>query len=148
MPDGAKTFLVLMLIPFLLGLGHDIYFNYFSDDEKIAEIKAMRVDPKEFLVSDAGWVWNEYSPNTMEASRMSFAPETWRKYIDPVLQLPTMVVGLIPWAIAATYLLIAYILGIWPCQGRMLNFLPRRKRKDDQAVYKNAKTNATKYKRK
>jgi len=124
------------------------YFNYFSDDEKIREIKAMRVDPSEFLISDAGWVWNEYAPNSMETARMSFETPTWKKYIDPVLQLPTMIVGLIPWAIAAAYLLIAYILGIWPCQGRLLNFLPKRKRNDDYAVYKHAKTNAAKYKRK
>ena len=148
MPDGAKTLLVLLLIPFLLALGHDIYFNYFSDDEKIREVKAMRIDPEEFLISDAGWVWNEYAPSSMESARMSFEPETWRSKIDPILQLPTMVVGLIPWAFAATYLLIAYILGIWPCQGRMLNILPKRKRKDDFAVYKHAKTKATKYKRK
>ena len=148
MPDSAKTVLVILLIPFLLGLGHDIYFNYFSNDEKVQEIKALRFNPDKFLVSDAGWVFNEYAPNFMQSLRDSTAPQTWRKHIDPILQLPTMIVGLIPWAMTAAYLLIAYILGIWPCKGRLINLLPQRKRTDDFAVYKHAKTKATKFKRK
>ena len=148
MPDGAKTILVILLIPFLLGLGHDIYFNYFSNDEKVQEIKALRFNPDKFLISDAGWVFNEYAPNFMQSLRDSAEPQTWRKRIDPILQLPTMIVGLIPWAIAVMYLLIAYILGIWPCKGRLINLLPQRKRKDDFAVYKHAKTKSAKYKRK
>ncbi len=148
MSGGAKTFLVILLIPFLMGLGHDIYFNYFSDDEKIKDLKSLQINPKEFLISDAGWVWNNYSPNTLEAARMSFETSTWRTIIDPVLQLPTMIVGLLPWLAGVTYLLIAYILGIWPCSGRVINFMPRRKRKDDFVVYKHAQSNATKFKRK
>lgn len=147
MPDGAKTLLVILLIPFLAGLGHDIYFNYFSDDERIREIKALRIDPEKFLVSDLGWVWNEYSPNTMEATRNMMEPETWVSKLDPVLQLPTMVVGLIPWAIAAIYLSLAWLLGIWPCAGRSISF-GRRRKKDDFAVYKHAKTKSVKYKKK
>ena len=149
MPDGAKTLLVLLLIPFLLGLGHDVYFNYFADDAKIKAFKKMQIDPEEFLISDLGWVWNEYSPNTMETMRDSTEQESWVSYVDPVLQLPTMVVGLIPFAIVAAYLLLAWILGIWPCQGRHINIGGTRKRgkKEDFSAYKNAKLKKTKYKK-
>ncbi len=147
MPDGAKTLLVILLIPFLLGVGHDIYFNYFSTDEKIREIKALRVDPNKFLVSDMGWVWNEYSPSTMQTIRDSVAPETFKTKLDPILQLPTMVVGLIPWAIAAIYLAFAWLIGFWPCSTSGLSF-SRKRKKDDFAVYKHAKTKAVKYNKK
>ncbi len=147
MPDGAKTLLVILLIPFLAGLGHDVYFNYFSDDEKVREIKALRIDPEKFLVSDLGWVWNEYSPNTMETARTMMEPETWVSKLDPVLQLPTMIVGLIPWAITLIYISFAFLCGIWPCAGRNISLGTKRK-KDDFAVYKHAKTKAVKYKKK
>lgn len=147
MPDGAKTLLVLLLIPFLLGLGHDIYFNYFSDDEKIRAVKALRINPEEFLISDAGWVWNTYSPTTMETARDTIAPDTWASKIDPILQLPTMVVGLIPWAVVLLYLSFAWLVGIWPCESR-ISLFNKRPKKDDYAVYKNAKAKAVKYNKK
>ena len=117
MPDGAKTLLIILLIPFLLSVGHDIYINYFSDDEKIREVKALRIDPQKFLISDAGWVWNEYAPSIMSSTRDMIQPtSTWRDKIDPILQLPTMVVGIIPWAITFIYLLFARLAGFWPCK--------------------------------
>ena len=149
MPDGAKTLLVVLLIPFLMGLGHDIYFNYFADDEKIKAVKSLRIDPEKFLISDMGWVWNEYAPNGMQMARDSIEPATWTSYIDPVLQLPTMIVGLIPFIIIASYLILAFILGIWPCRGRHISIgTPKRGKKDDFAVYKHAKTNKMKFKKK
>ena len=93
MPDGAKTLLIILFIPFLFALGHDLYLNYFSDDEKVRELKALRIDPQEFLVSDTGWIWNEYSPNTMQTLRDTIEPATWTTKLDPVLQLPTMAVS-------------------------------------------------------
>lgn len=146
MPQGAKTLLVILLIPFLAGLGHDLYLNYFSSNEKIREVKALRIDPEKFLVSDLGWIWNNYSPDTMQTARDMVEPSTWQSKVDPVLQLPTMVVGLIPWAITAIYLFFAWIFGIWPCSGRLISFSTKRKN-DDFAVYKHAKTNAVKYKK-
>jgi|GEM_PF-2373535 len=149
MPDGAKTLLVILLIPFLLALGHDLYINYFSDDEKIREVKALRIDPEKFLISDAGWVWNEYSASTMEATRGMIDPETWTAKLDPVLQLPTMIVGLIPWAMTLVYLSFSALFGFWPCTNSVISFGGKRRRKnDDFAVYKHAKTKSVKYKKK
>lgn len=147
MPTGAKTLLVILLIPFLFGFGHDVYLNYFSDDAKIRDVKALRIDPSKFLVSDMGWVWNKYSPNTMEAARDMMEPATWQSKLDPILQLPTMVVGLIPWAITFAYLFLSWLLGIWPCSGRILTFSSGKRKKDDFAVYKHAKSNSMKFKR-
>ena len=149
MPDGAKTLLVILLIPFLVALGHDLYINYFSDDEKIREVKALRINPEKFLVSDMGWVWNEYSANSMETVRDSVEPKTWAAKIDPVLQLPTMIVGLIPWAITLVYLSFSALFGFWPCTSSVISFGGMRRRKnDDFAVYKHAKAKSVKYKKK
>lgn len=146
MPDGAKTLLLILFIPFLLGLGHDIYFNYFSDEEKIKETKSLRVNPKEFSVSDAGWLWKEYSPASMKVVHDTMEPETWKKFINPILQLPTMVVGLIPWATTLAYLLFAQLAGFWPCANSPVLF--RRKTKTEKfTAYKKDKTKVTKYKR-
>lgn len=147
MPDGAKTLLVILFIPFLLALGHDVYFNYFSDDEKIRDVKALRIDPEEFLISDAGWIWNEYSPNTMQAARDMIGQETWESIIDPVLRIPTMLLGIIPWAAVAIYLLFALGAAFWPCCNSTLSFIKKRKQQDF-TVYKNAKANSIKYKKK
>ena len=147
MPNGAKTLLVILFIPFLLGLGHDIYFNYFSDSDRIREVKALRINPEEFLISDAGWVWNEYSPNTMQSARDTISPRTWTKIIDPILRMPTMLLGGIPFAVVATFLLFSFLGNFWPCCNSTSSFAKGRK-KDDFTVYKNAKTKAVKYNKK
>jgi hypothetical protein len=146
MPDRAKTLLVILLIPFLCALGHDIYINYFSDDEKRAEVKAMRVDPSKFLISDAGWVWNEYAANTMRSAREIIQPDTWKSKIDPILQLPTMIVGLIPWAITFIYLLLARLIGIWPYRDNSIRF-GQNANKKKFSVYEKDKVKKTKFKR-
>ena len=146
MPDGAKTLLVILLIPFLLGVGHDIYLNYFSDDEKIREVKALRINPAKFLVSDMGWVWNEYAPNMMQSVRDMVEPSTWKSTFDPVLQLPTMIVGLIPWAITFAYLIFARLAGFWPCAGVGASF-GRGSKGSEYAVYEKDKAKKMKFKR-
>lgn len=145
MPSGAKTLLTLLLIPFLLGLGHDIYISYLSDDQKIAQVKRLQISPDDFMVSDLGWVWNEYHPSSMEMFRDTTEPETWANKVDPILQLATMQAGIIPFAIGVAFLMIAFIIGIWPFSrfGRK-----RGGNEDDYAVYKHAKSNGIKYSKK
>lgn len=142
MPQTAKNLLLILLVPFLLGLGHDLYINYLSDDEKIRELKALRVDPDKFMMSDLGWVWQEYSPASLEVVRDTFGVATWEAEVDPVLKQPTLLVTIIPFVCGVIALLIAFILGIWPFS-RLA-----RTRKQDKAgygVYKKAKTNKKEY---
>ena len=145
MSGGVKTFLVILLIPFLAGAGHDVYLNYFSNDEKIKQAKRLQINPEDFLASDLGWVWGNYHPASMEMARGAVEPEIWQSNVDPILQLPAMVVGLIPFALGVIYSLLAFVLGIWPFSryGKL-----RKQKDDDFAVYKHAKSNAIKYTKK
>jgi hypothetical protein len=147
MPDGAKTLLVILLIPFLCALGHDLYINYFSDDEKIRNVKALRIDPQKFLVSDAGWVWNEYAPNVMSSARDMTAADIWEQKINPVLKLPTMVVSLIPWIITFLYLALARLIGLWPCRDSAIRLSGRGNKKQKFSVYEKDIAKKTKFKR-
>ncbi len=145
MPTGVKSFLFLLLIPFLMGVGHDVYLNYFSDDIKIKQAKRLQIDPNDFLVSDAGWTWNNYHPQSMNIARDMVEPETWKEKVDPVLKLPTMIISIAPLVVGAIFFLITFALGIWPFnrQGRSL-----LSGKSDFVVYKHAKEKAVKYKKK
>lgn len=145
MSQSLKHLLLILLIPFFCAVGHDVYVNYFSSDEKIAEIKSLRVNPQDFLVSDLGWVWNEYAAGSMQIARDSITAEKWRTQIDPILRLPTMVVASFPFFLGGIYSLLAFVLGVWPFarHGKIPSHRP-----EDHGVYKHAKTNTMKFKKK
>ena len=145
MPQAAKTLLLILLIPFLLGAGHDLYVNYISDSQKFAEIKRLQVNSDDFMFSDLGWIWQEYSPSTLETVKDMMTPETWQKYIDPILKLPTMLMTILPFACGIIALTLAFILGIWPFSryGKQ-----RKEDREGYGIYKNAKSKKTKYSRK
>ena len=144
MSGGVKIFLTLLLLPLLASIGHDIYINYFSDSDKIKEIKRLQIDPDEFLVSDLGWIWQTYNPSSMEAAREQIQPEVWKAQVDPVLQLPTMVVAFFPCFFGCVFLLFALVLGVWPFSRYGFS---RKDKADDFAVYKHAKSHSIKYKK-
>ena len=136
MPSTAKKILFILLIPFLLSLGHDVYINYFSDDQKIREIKNLRINTDKFMLSDLGWVWQEYSPSTLEMARDMTREDSWKTDIDPILAQPTLYVSIIPFIAGVIGLLVTFILGIWPFS----RFGDQRKRdKAGYGIYKKAK---------
>lgn len=145
MPNNVKIIIFILLLPFFAGLGHDVYINYFSGSDKIKQIKQLQIDPGKFIASDIGWVWNEYAPENMKAARTMVEPEIWKEQVDPILKLPTMVAGIIPAFVGFVFLLIAFVLGVWPFSqyGRA-----RREKEEDFAVYGHAKSNAVKYNKK
>lgn len=145
MPQAAKTLLIILLIPFLLGVGHDLYVNYISDSQKFAEIKRLQVNPDDFMMSDLGWIWQEYSPATLETVKDMMAPQTWQNNFDPILKLPTIMVTILPFACGVIALLIAFIIGVWPFSryGKQ-----RKEDREGYGIYKNAKGKKTKYNKK
>ena len=145
MSGGVKIFIFILLLPFFAGVGHDVYINYFSDDQKIKEIKRLQIDPEEFLVSDMGWIWTNYSPSTMQAARDMVEVEVWKESVDPILQLPTMIVGIFPLFFGCIFLLLSFVLGVWPFSRYGY---ARKEKAEDFAVYKHAKTKAIKYSKK
>jgi hypothetical protein len=145
MPSAAKQILFILLIPFLLAASHDIYLNYFSTSEKIREIKSLRVNTDEFMVSDLGWVWQAYGPSTMEMARDMTEESAWKVNVDPILQQPTLYVAVLPFLGGAVGLLVTFILGVWPFS----RFGTQRKKdKAGYGVYKNAKGAKVNYKKK
>lgn len=106
MSSGSKTLLIILLIPFLAGLGHDIYYNYLSSQDKITQSKNMDIDPSKFKATDAGWVFIQYAPNAFQSLRNTAPKAIWQTGIDPILRLPTMLVGLIPFLIAFVIILL------------------------------------------
>lgn len=146
MSGGGKTFLFILLLPFLAALGHDVYYSYLSDDDKIKKVERLQIDPKEFLPSDLGWLWHEHSPGTMQTARDSIEEDVWNKKINPVLQYPSMVIALMPFLIGVIFCIFSRILGVWPFSENMGSL--SKKRKNSDSVYKHAKSKAMKYSRK
>lgn len=136
LPPAARNILLIFAIPLIMAVSHDVYINYFSDSQKIGEIKRLQVDPNEFMMSDLGWVWREYSADTMQMARDMTDEAYWKENIDPILQQPTILVATIPLIASIIALIITFILGIWPFSrfGRQ-----RRADKAGYGVYKNAK---------
>lgn len=145
MPQGAKLLLTILFIPFLMALSHDVYISYLSDDEKIKEVKSLRADPQNFMMSDVGWLWETYAPTSMEVVKDSVAQETWDNKIEPVLKQSSIVVTALPFIITSLYLLLSYIIGIWPFYRSLST---RDKKGNQHAVYKKAQTQSTKFSRK
>lgn len=145
MPSGAKILLFILLMPFLAALGHDVYQSYLSDDDKIKQVKRLKVDLDEFKPSDVGWIWQKYHKESMEMAYNSVEPEMWEKKVNPILQMPSMGVGIVPFILGCVYLLLSFILGVWPFSrhGQL-----KSDGKDDFAVYKHAKSKTIKYSKK
>lgn len=136
MPPAAKNLLLIVLIPLILAAGHDIYLNYFSDNAKIQEIKNLDIDLSYFMMSDLGWIWQNYSPSSMEAVKETVAPETWETAINPVLKQTSILVAIVPFLASLAFLGLTFLMGIWPFSkhGKL-----RKEKRDGYGVYRNAK---------
>lgn len=145
MSAGAKTFIFILLLPFFAALGHDVYHSYFSSDEKIKQIERLNIEPDNFQMSDVGWLWQEYAPNSMQSARDMIEPEAWSAQLDPFLQMTSMVAALIPFGVGLIYLALAFILGVWPFSRFGAT---RREKSNDYAVYEHAKEKSFKFKKK
>lgn len=143
MSSSVKSLLFILALPLLAAIVHDVYINYFSDDKKIQEARNLRVNPDDFLVSDTGWVWQYYHADSLIMLRESMDAEQWSKSVNPILKTPTMIIGMVPLGVGCVYLIIAFILGIWP-----FSKFRRKENPNDYAVYEHAKAKKIKFNRK
>lgn len=145
MSNNAKTLLFILFIPFLAAVGHDVYLNYFSTPEKMKEVERLQINVDEYVISDTGWIWHEYSKETMNAARGSVTAEVWDSYINPILELPTMMIFGIPLGLYIIFLIVTFALGVGPFahRGKM-----RKQKPDDFAVYRKAEEKKVKFNRK
>lgn len=88
---GTHLLGFLLVLPPLAALGHDLYVAY--GGEEGIDIN------KPFKFSELGWLWKEYSVETLESVRSSFDPATWTAYIVPVLKTEAVIATAVPAAI-------------------------------------------------
>jgi len=139
-----RILLSIFLIPFLAAAGHDLWINFIADEKKLRALKNLRPDFDGFLVSDLGWIWEEYAADSLEIFRDSFSVTTWDNIISPILQMSSMLVAIIPFAILAVIALIIKLC----TDGTSFKLMRGKPKASDQTVYKHAKSNAMKFKKK
>lgn len=119
MSDTVKLWCFLLLLPFFLVVGHDLYANYLSDADKKARLEAFDIDPNAYQSSDLGYLVVKYIPSVYENGTSLIGEANWAKWIDPVLRLYSFVVALAPALLFFVWLLISRIFDIWPFSGSL-----------------------------
>lgn len=124
MSDSVKLWCFLLLLPFFLVVGHDLYANYLSDEAKKTKLEAFEIDPMAYQSSDLGYLIVKYIPNAYENGTALIGEKNWSTWVDPILRLYSFVVALVPSLIFFIWLLISRIFDIWPFAG---NRVPKSK---------------------
>ncbi len=144
MSGGAKLFIFILFLPFFAAVGYDTYLAYFSSEERMNKVENLNIDPDAFRVTDLGWVWLKNSTGSFNWAREMMPMDTWTRYIDPLLQAPTMLVALIPGVTGILFMMITFVLGI----GSFRQYSTKNKQQAEYSVYENAKTNKMKFSKK
>lgn len=141
MRDFALPAFVLAL-PALAALGHDIYMAYNNTQLAVTE---------RFYLSDLGWLWVNYHPETYNWALENTDEVVWNGIVDPVLQGSAFYVLGAPFAAFVVILLFLKIFGLGPFEGQGLRFSlggGSRRKKDGFAFGGGGAKGRTKYKRK
>lgn len=146
MSEGVKLWCFLLLIPFFLTLGHDLYGNFYKNDESRARLEAFEIDPTAYRGSDVGYLFVTYAPNFYEKSKDFIGQENWIRWIDPILRLYTFIVALVPATLFFIWLLISRIFDIWPFAEPGVRALKRGQNRHNDPLDKRS-TPQFKYKR-
>ena len=117
MSDSVKLWCFILLLPFFLVLGHDLYANYLSDESKKTKLEAFDIDPSAYQSSDLGYLVVKFIPNSYENGTALIGEENWSAWVDPILRLYSFVVALVPALVFFVWLLISRIFDIWPFAG-------------------------------
>lgn len=104
--SGVRFLCIFLALPFLAALGHDGYVYYDSVYQKGENLPLQ--------LSDIGYIWKTYSPGTLELVKQSVLEETWKGWIVPFLELPSLVVAGGLAAVGYAILTILWLFGVWP----------------------------------
>lgn len=107
MKEGAKRWCFILLIPFFLAIGHDLYANYYLNLEQKTRLEAFEIDPTAYQGSDLGYLFMKYTPEALETTRNAMGEEQWRRWVDPILRLYTFVIALVPAIIFFIWLIVS-----------------------------------------
>ena len=86
----------LVAIPALAVLGHDVYLAYSSEEMDFAE---------KFYLSDLGWLWVTYGPDTYNWAIANIDESLWKGFVDPLLQQSAFYVAAAP-AVSVYFILV------------------------------------------
>ncbi len=130
----------VLALPALGVLGHDVYLAYNNTLLPLEE---------RFYLSDVGWLWKEYSPDTYQWALDNTDPVMWTAFIDPVLQGSAFYVFGAPFAIFVVVMLFMKIFGLGPFEGHGMHVpMGASSRKGKGFAFGGGGKGRTKYKRK
>ena len=92
---GVHLFMLIVLIPALLALGHDIYL--FTENSNMDALQTtLNENPEQVktFFADLGFVWTEYSPETYKQAVDVMDPKDWA-IINKILSYKAVFVGLV-----------------------------------------------------
>ena len=106
---GIHFFLLIVTIPVVLALGHDLYLFYVAQDQQlsadlISKIYTEDRPARQFDFAALGFIWTNYSPDSYALMSESFEPDEW-KNIQEFLKLPAVYV-------AAAFAVLMYIVAL------------------------------------
>lgn len=104
--SGVRFVCFLLALPLLAALGHDAYVYYESAYQKGENLP--------FRLSDIGYIWKTYSPGTLELVKQSVLEDTWKGWVVPLLELPSVLVGGGFAGIGYAILTALWLFGVWP----------------------------------
>lgn len=133
----------ILLIPALAVLGHDIYMAYNNTELEVTE---------RFWLSDLGWLWVNYSPDTYNWAVDNTDAAIWNSIVDPLLQESALYVSSAPFAAFLVIIIFLKIFGIGPFEGQgLMTFIQTagiKKKKGDFSFSGGGSKKKAKYKRK
>ncbi len=137
----------ILSLPALAVLGHDVYLAYTNIHLEAGE---------RFYLSDLGWLWVNYSPDSYDWMIENTDATIWNGFIDPALKESALLIACGPLALYVSIVLIMKIFGLGSFEGQgLFKPLPKagknkaQKKKGDFAFSSsNSAKKQTKYKRK
>jgi len=155
MSDHLKLWGFILLLPFLAALGFDLYTNLYKNEENKAKIENLQIDSvlmdkEAYHASDFGYLLVHYTPTIYEKARASVQEDTWRRWVDPILELYTTVVAAVPAVIFFLWVAVSRIFRDWPFIGKATRarHTGDSKKKADEPFNKRDVENTFRYKRK
>lgn len=83
MKETSGLLLIIVLIPAMLALGHDVYLFFMANDVNMPDMHTITKLYHEdrpgrgFKFASLGYIWTRYSPDTFRAAADSFTQEEW-----------------------------------------------------------------------
>ena len=142
MRGGIIFFCVLIALPALAALGHDVYLAYI-------DMEAGKPDP--FKLSALGWIWTTYNMDSYQYARDFIDKQTWSHFMEPLLEKNALYVAGIPALVIYGLLIVLRLLHLWPFNDAPAMFSGKKNKNEDSFAFDadiDNKKKGMKYKRK